>query len=123
VRGLTAILCDEYTLWCEVSFSLRFEGGRELNGSSVNRNDLARAVYEVHGGLSQAESQRIVDGIFEMIRERLLHGEKVLLSGFGCFRVRTRRERRGVNPQTGESIVVPGRKAIIFKPSRYLKSV
>jgi nucleoid DNA-binding protein len=89
----------------------------------VNRNDLARAVYEVHGGLSQAESQRIVDGIFEMIRERLLHGEKVLLSGFGCFRVRTRRERRGVNPQTGESIVVPGRKAIIFKPARHLKSV
>jgi len=89
----------------------------------VNRNDLARAVYDVHGGLSQAESQRIVDQIFGTIRDRLLSGEKVLLSGFGCFRVRTRKERRGVNPQTGESIVVPGRRAIIFKPSRYLKSV
>jgi nucleoid DNA-binding protein len=94
-----------------------------LNGSSVNRNDLARAVYDVHGGLSQAESQRIVDQIFGTIRDHLLRGEKVLLSGFGCFRVKTRKERRGVNPQTGESIVVPGRKAIIFKPSRYLKSV
>jgi nucleoid DNA-binding protein len=94
-----------------------------LNGSNVNRNDLARAVYEVHGGLSQAESQRIVDQIFGTIRDHLLRGEKVLLSGFGCFRVKTRKERRGVNPQTRESIVVPGRKAIIFKPSRYLKSV
>jgi nucleoid DNA-binding protein len=94
-----------------------------LNGTSVNRNDLARVVYEVHGGLSQAESQRIVDQIFGTIRDHLLRGEKVLLSGFGCFRVKTRKERRGVNPQTGESIVVPGRKAIIFKPSRYLKSV
>ncbi len=89
----------------------------------MNRNDLARAVYEVHGGLSQAESQRIVDGIFTTIRDRLLRGEKVLLSGFGCFRVRERKERRGVNPQTGENIVVSGRKAIVFKPSRYLKSV
>ena len=89
----------------------------------MNRNDLARAVYEAHGGLSQAESQRIVDGIFTTIRDRLLRGEKVLLSGFGCFRVRERKERRGVNPQTGENIVVSGRKAIIFKPSRYLKSV
>jgi nucleoid DNA-binding protein len=94
-----------------------------LNGTSVNRNDLARVVYDVHGGLSQAESQRIVDQIFGTIRDHLLRGEKVLLSGFGCFRVKTRKERRGVNPQTGESIVVPGRKAIIFKPSRYLKSV
>ena len=89
----------------------------------MNRNDLARAVYDVHGGLSQAESQRIVDQIFDSIRDHLLRGEKVLLSGFGCFRVKRRKERRGVNPQTGESIVVPGRKAIIFKPSRYLKSV
>ncbi len=95
----------------------------ELNGSGVNRNDLAKAVYEVHGGLSQAESQRIVDDIFNTIRDRLLRGEKVLLSGFGCFRVRERKERRGVNPQTGENIVVAGRRAVIFKPSRYLKSV
>lgn len=99
------------------------EDGRNLNGSGVNRNDLAKAVYNVHGGLSQAESQKIVDYVFDTIRERLVRGEKVLLSGFGCFRVRERRERRGVNPQTGESIVVSGRKAIIFKPSRHLKSV
>jgi nucleoid DNA-binding protein len=89
----------------------------------VNRKDLARAVYDVHGGLSQAESQRIVDEIFAMIRGRLQRGEKVLLSGFGCFRVRSRKERRGVNPQTGESILVPGRKSVIFRPSRYLKSI
>ena len=89
----------------------------------MNRNDLARAVYEVHGGLSQAESQRIVDQIFGTIRERLVRGEKVLLSGFGCFRVKSRRERRGVNPQTGDSILVPGRRSVVFKPSRYLKSV
>ncbi len=85
----------------------------------MNRNDLARAVYEVHGGLSQAESQRIVDGIFEMIRERLIRGEKVLISGFGCFRLVERKSRRGINPQTGEPIIIPGRKAITFKPSKY----
>ena len=89
----------------------------------MNRKDLARAVYDVHGGLSQAESERIVDEIFAMIRDRLQRGEKVLLSGFGCFRVKSRKERRGVNPQTGESILVRGRKSVIFKPSRYLKSV
>lgn len=89
----------------------------------MNRNDLAKAIYDLHGGLSQSESQRIVDQIFSTIRDRLLHGEKVLLSGFGCFRVKARKERRGVNPQTGESIVVPGRRAVFFKPSRYLKSV
>lgn len=94
-----------------------------LREDSVNRNDLARAIYSVHGGLSQAESQKIVDMIFMTIRDRLLQGEKVLLSGFGCFRVKSRKERRGVNPHTGESIVVSGRRAVVFKPSRGLKSV
>jgi nucleoid DNA-binding protein len=89
----------------------------------LNRDDLSRAVYDVHGGISFAEAQKIVDTMLEIIKARLSRGEKVLLSGFGCFRVVRRKGRRGVNPKTGESVVIPGRKAVRFKPSKYLKSV
>jgi len=73
--------------------------------------------------MSYADAQKIVDLILDTIKARLTGGEKVLLSGFGCFRVVLRKDRKGINPKTGETIIIPGRKAIRFKPSRYLKSV
>jgi nucleoid DNA-binding protein len=89
----------------------------------VNKNTLGKMVHEVHGGMSYADALKIVDLILETIKQRLTSGEKVVLSGFGCFRVVTRKDRKGVNPQTGESLVIPGRKAIVFKPSKYLKTI
>ncbi len=89
----------------------------------MNKNDLSKAVYDVHGGISYAEAQKIVDMIFSIIKRRLSQGEKVLISGFGCFRVVARKDRKGVNPQTGNALIIPGRKAVKFKPSKYLKSV
>jgi nucleoid DNA-binding protein len=89
----------------------------------VNKNDLGKAIHDIHGGMSYANAVKIVDLILDIIKLRLVRGEKVVLSGFGCFRVVARKGRKGVNPQTGDYIVIPGRKAISFRPSKYLKSV
>ena len=89
----------------------------------MNKNDISKKVYEAHGGISYAEAQKIVDFILDTIKVRLSRGDKVLLSGFGCFRVMRRKEKRGVNPQTGEPVVIAGRKSVKFTPSKYLKSV
>ncbi len=89
----------------------------------MNKSDLAKAIYDTHGGISYADAQRIMDLILEIIKGRLTGGEKVLISGFGCFRVVRRRDRKGINPQTGKAIIIRGKKAIAFKPSKYLKSV
>jgi len=89
----------------------------------MNKNDISKKVYEAHGGISYAEAQKIVDFILDTVKERLSKGDKVLLSGFGCFRVMRRKEKRGVNPQTGEPVVIAGRKSVKFIPSKYLKSV
>jgi len=89
----------------------------------MNKNDISKKVYEMHGGLSYADSQKIVDLIIETIKGRLVRGEKVLLTGFGCFSVMKRRDKKGVNPQTGEPVIISGRNAIKFKPSKYLKTV
>jgi DNA-binding protein HU-beta len=89
----------------------------------MNKNDISKRVYEAHGGISYAEAQQIVDFILETIKKRLLRGEKVLISGFGCFTVVRRKNKRGVNPQTGKPILIPGRKAVKFKLSKNLKTV
>jgi nucleoid DNA-binding protein len=89
----------------------------------MNKNDISKKVYETHGGLSYADSQKIVDLIIETIKGRLARGEKVLISGFGCFIVMRRKDKKGVNPQTGEPVIIPGRNTIKFKPSKYLKTI
>ena len=45
----------------------------------MNKNDISKKVYEAHGGLSYADSQKIVDFILETIKGRLSQGEKVLI--------------------------------------------
>jgi nucleoid DNA-binding protein len=89
----------------------------------MNKNDISKKVYETHGGLSYADSQKIVDLILETIKGRLAHKEKVLITGFGCFSVMRRKDKKGVNPQTGEPVIISGRNAIKFKPSKYLKTI
>ncbi len=89
----------------------------------MNKNDISKKVYEAHGGISYAEAQKIVDLILEIIKGRLSRGEKVLISGFGCFSVMRRKDKKGVNPQTGKPVIIRGRNSIKFKPSKYLKSI
>jgi DNA-binding protein HU-beta len=93
---------------------------KEIRRANVNKDDLSKAVYEVHGGMSFADAQKTVDTILETIKQRLTRGEKVLLSGFGCFRVVERKGRKGVNPHTGDPILIPGRRAVTFRASKML---
>lgn len=73
--------------------------------------------------MSYSDAARIVDVILETIKGRLVRGERVLLSGFGSFRVVVRRDRKGINPQTGTSMLIQGRRAVSFRPSKCLKAV
>jgi integration host factor subunit alpha len=57
------------------------------------------------------------------LKETLESGEKVKISGFGNFNIRAKRPRKGRNPQTGEEMVITGRKVVTFKPSPVLRKV
>jgi integration host factor subunit alpha len=84
----------------------------------MTKADIARVVYERHGGLSSREAAHVVELIFELIKGRLIDREKVQISGFGTFSIRQRRERRGRNPQTGESMLIRRRQSVVFRPSK-----
>lgn len=89
----------------------------------MTKAELARAVYNRHGGISNQEAQRIVDLIFTTIKNQLLSGDEVHIVGFGTLEIVNRRPRKGRNPATGEAIQLPGRRALVFRPSRAIKSV
>jgi len=86
----------------------------------MTKADLVEKVYRIHGGLSRKESADVVDRLIGSIKEVLLRGQKVQISGFGSFEVVARRARKGRNPQTGEIIAIDSRHSLIFRPSKIL---
>lgn len=62
-----------------------------------------------------------MDTVIESMAERLEEGEDVLVTGFGKFEVRSKKERPGRNPKTGEKLVVTARRVVTWRPSRVLR--
>lgn len=87
----------------------------------MTKADLINAIYE-RVGFSKKESAKIVELVFEILKETLETGEKVKISGFGNFVVREKRARIGRNPQTNEEITILARRVLTFKPSQILRN-
>ena len=73
-------------------------------------------------GLTKPESRQMVERLFGLMKDTLTHGEELLVSGFGKFSVRKKNARRGRNPQTKESLILPARKVLVFKTSGVLRN-
>ncbi|MBA7564781.1 DNA-binding protein HU [subsurface metagenome] len=86
----------------------------------MNKAELIEQVAS-QTGLTKRTSGKAVDAVVSAISDCLTRGEKVTLVGFGTFRVRSRKARRGVNPQTRESIQIPARKVPKFTAGKALR--
>jgi DNA-binding protein HU-beta len=87
----------------------------------MHKNDFIKAVSR-ETGVSQGEVARILNSSLDLITRTLANNEKVVLTGFGTFEIRHRSERRGVNPQTGKSIVINATSTPGFTASHSLKA-
>lgn len=67
------------------------------------------------------KSTEVIEGLIEIIKSTLANGEDVLISGFGKFCVKDKRERRGRNPATGNDLILDKRKVVTFKCSGKLR--
>lgn len=72
-------------------------------------------------GLSKKESAEMVETVFSIMKTTLKSGENLKISGFGNFIVKQKADRRGRNPQTGETITIEARRILTFKTSGVLK--
>ena len=71
--------------------------------------------------MTRAESATLVELVLKEITNCLERGETVKLSSFGSFVVRSKRQRMGSNPRTGEKVPISARRVLVFKPSDVLK--
>ena len=86
----------------------------------MNKSELT-AIAAEKAGISKKDAERLVNAFLDTLSLTLASGEKVQLSGFGTFEVKTRKDRMGRNPVTREAVKIPAKNAVTFKPSGTLK--
>jgi integration host factor subunit alpha len=89
--------------------------------AALTKADLSEHLNEVVG-LNKREAKELVELLFEELRESLIDGEPVRLSGFGNFELRDKNERPGRNPKTGEEVPVSARRVVTFRAGQKLRS-
>lgn len=73
--------------------------------------------------LTNKAAREAVQAALDGVRDALKRGEKVVLTGFGTFSVRSRAARKGRNPRTGDVINIAARKTPGFTAGKALKRV
>ncbi|GAQ94959.1 integration host factor subunit alpha [Thermodesulfovibrio aggregans] len=86
----------------------------------MTKADLINFIFE-RVGLPKTEIQKIVETVFDTIKEALKEEEVVKISGFGVFTVRRKGSRIGRNPKTMQTVEIKPRKVVTFRPSEQLK--
>ena len=87
---------------------------------TLTKQRIARQISEKQG-IPIGEALRRVDAVLRLLKERLAAGEKVMVTNFGTFEVVERAARRGINPSTGRSIVIPAHSGLAFHPAPRLQ--
>jgi len=91
---------------------------------ALTKSDIVNELASIGKGtiFSRRQSAELVESLLEIIKQTLESGEDVLISGFGKFCVKDKRERRGRNPQTGQDLLLVERRAVMFKCSAVLRN-
>ena len=87
---------------------------------ALTKADIIEVVYK-EVGLPKSNCTELVEMLLEIIKGTLEKGEDVLISGFGKFHVKDKKERRGRNPSTGDDLILDKRRVVTFKCSHLLR--
>ena len=87
---------------------------------TLTKESLVETVRDVYG-LKAKDSRKLVETLLGIIKDTLVNGEDVLITGFGKFFVKEKKERRGRNPETGEDLMLRSRRIVGFKCSGKLR--
>ncbi|MGE0595552.1 MAG: integration host factor subunit alpha [Hyphomonadaceae bacterium] len=90
------------------------------NAKTVTRADLVEALAR-RTKMPRGEASRLLTRMLEHMQDALVEGQTVKLSRFGNFAVRSKRQRIGRNPKTGEEVPITPRRVVTFRPSQMLR--
>ena len=88
----------------------------------MNKGDLVSAIAN-KAGFTLKDADEAYKAFVSSIAEALKNGEEVSLAGFGTFKVKERAARKGINPQTKQTITIPASKMPSFKFGKYFRDL
>jgi len=71
--------------------------------------------------LQQRDVELSLNCILEQMADALAQGERIEIRGFGSFDCRHRPPRLARNPKTGETVNLPAKVAVHFKPGKEMR--
>lgn len=83
----------------------------------MTKDDLIKLISK-ETELTQKQVGEIIDSILENILEVVKTEGSITFNNFGKFEKRLRKERRGINPRTGDLVLLPPKEVLVFKPSK-----
>ena len=89
--------------------------------NKLTKTDVIEAIRNGNG-YSLKKATEHTEIILEIIKRSLESGEDVMVSGFGKFQVKSKRERKGRNPSTGAGLILSSRRVVTFKSSGKLRN-
>lgn len=88
----------------------------------MTKAELVERLYKKwNGELTKKTVSELVDGVFANMQQAIKKEKRFSYPGFGTFVVRTRKARKGRNPQTGEVLKIKASKTVGFRPAKALK--
>jgi len=87
---------------------------------ALTKADIVQSLCQKNG-YTLRQSIQIVGSLIEIIKNQLVAGDDVLISGFGKFCVKEKSKRRGRNPATGDDMMLDARRIVTFKCSGKLR--
>jgi integration host factor subunit alpha len=87
---------------------------------TLTKADLKELIHKDHD-IPRNESSEIIETLLEIIKRTLESGEDVMVSGFGKFCIKAKKERKGRNPATGDDLMLESRRVVLFRCSPVLR--
>jgi integration host factor subunit alpha len=87
---------------------------------ALTKDDIADSIYR-RLDLPKYKSIEVLESLLEIIKKTLVNGQDVLITGFGKFCAKNKRERMGRNPQTAEQMKLRARRVVTFRCSSVLR--
>lgn len=92
-----------------------------MSGKTLTKAEIVDNIYE-KTKRNRAEVKNQVESLLEIMKQAIKKDHALLVSGFGKFEAYDKKARKGRNPQTAATIVLPPRKVVVFRLSRKFRA-
>ena len=90
--------------------------------ATITKKDLVAQISE-ESALTQVETARVIQLFLDSVIRSLASGNRIELRNFGIFEPKRRAPKKARNPRTGQTVEVPSRTVVAFKPGKVMREL